>query len=101
MSEAKRKHRTFDKDFKIKAVKLVTEQGMTKAQVARDLGLSQGLLGKWVNQLESSKTDAFPGRGRMNPLEEEVRKLQRDLKRAQMEVEILRKATAYFAQPQR
>jgi transposase len=101
MAEEKRKYRTYDKDFKIKAAKLVVEQEMTQAQVARDLGVNQGLIGKWVKQYESSKPHAFPGRGKMQPLEEENKRLQRELKRAQMEVEILRKATAYFAQTQR
>ena len=101
MSETKRKYRTYDKDFKIKAAKLVVEQDMSQAQVARDLGVAQGLIGKWVKQYEASKSNAFTGRGKMQPLEEENRRLQRELKRVQMEVEILRKATAYFAQAQR
>lgn len=101
MSETKRKYKTYDKEFKVKAAKLVVEQEMSQAQVARDLGVSQGLIGKWVKQYESLKAGSFPGRGKMQPLEEENRRLQRELKRAQMEVEILRKATAYFAQAQR
>jgi len=98
MSEQSRKYRKHDREFKINAAKLVNEQGMSKAQVAKDLGVSLSQISKWALEFAKDSQNAFPGHGRLKPLEEEIAKLRKDLKRSQMEVEILRKATAYFAQ---
>jgi transposase len=98
MTEKTKKYRVHDREFKINAAKLVNEQGMTKSQVAKDLGVSPSLIGKWAEEFASEPSQAFPGRGKLKPAEEEIARLRRELKRSQMEVEILRKATAYFAQ---
>jgi len=101
MAEKTRKYRRYDREFKINAAKLVNEQGMTKSRVAKDLGVSVSMIGKWASEFATEPLEAFPGRGRLKPVEEELARLRKELKRAQMEVEILRKATAYFAQNDR
>ncbi len=94
MSEARRK---FSREFKIEAVRLITEGGQSIAETARELGVNASLLGRWKQQLTENSEQAFPGKGRMKPLEEEVRRLQRDLKRVRQERDFLKKATAFFA----
>lgn len=94
MGDARRK---FSREFKIEAVRLITEGGQTIAETARELGVNASLLGRWKQQLTESGGQAFPGKGRMKPLEEEVRRLQRDLKRVRQERDFLKKATAFFA----
>jgi len=94
MGETRRK---FSREFKIEAVRLVTEGGQTIAETARELGINANLLGRWKRQLTEDSDQAFPGKGRMKPLEEEVRRLQRELKRVRQERDILKKATAFFA----
>ena len=94
MSEARRK---FSREFKIEAVRLITEGGQSIAETARELGVNASLLGRWKQQLTENGGQAFPGKGRMKPLEEEVRRLQRDLKRVRQERDFLKKATAFFA----
>lgn len=101
MAEKPTKYRRYDREFKINAAKLVNEQGMLKSKFAKDLGVSISLIGKWATEFASEPQQAFPGRGRMKPMEEENARLRKELKRAQMEVEILRKATAYFVQNER
>jgi transposase len=98
MSDKRKKYKKYDREFKINAAKLVNEQGMAQTKVAQDLGVSLSLIGKWAKDFATDRTNAFPGQGKMRPLEEENAKLRKELKRAQMQVEILRKATAYFAQ---
>jgi transposase len=75
MAEGQRK---FTKEFKVEAVPLVKEGGCTLSQVERDLGVNVGVLGKWCRQLEEHSTDAFPGKGRLIPQEEELRRLKRE-----------------------
>ncbi len=91
------KRRKFSREFKIEAVYLVTEGGQTIAETARELGINANLLGRWKQQLTENVDEAFPGKGRMKPLEEEVRRLQRELKQTRQERDFLKRATAYFA----
>jgi transposase len=90
--------KTYTKEFKLEAVKLVLEQGMKVAQAARDLGVSDYLLSKWVGQVRQDGGEAFPGKGRLVPQAEEFRQLQRENHRLRMERDILKKAIAYFAE---
>jgi transposase len=94
MGETRRK---FSREFKIEAVRLVTEGGQTIAETARELGINAGQLGRWKQQLTENADEAFPGKGRLKPLEEEVRRLQRELKQTRQERDFLKRATAYFA----
>ena len=89
--------RTFTPEFKIRAVKLVTEQGNSLAEVARDLDLGESLLRSWKDALAATGAQAFPGHGNPPALEEELRRLRADNKRLQIERDILKKATAFFA----
>ncbi len=90
----KRKH--YSKQFKIDAVKLVTEQGYKVSEAARNLGLHHSSLRRWKKQLETDGNQAFPGKGHMTSEKEELYRLRKENKRLQMEREILKKATAFF-----
>jgi transposase len=92
------KHRrTFTPEFKVASVKLVTEQGRSVAEVARDLDLSESLLRSWKQALAHDGNRAFPGHGNPPALEDELRRLRAENKRLTMERDILKKATAFFA----
>ena len=94
MSETRRK---YSREFKVEAVRLVIEGGQGVAETARELGINANLLGRWKRQLAEDGQEAFPGKGRLKPLEEEVRRLQGEVKRLRQERDFLKKATAYFA----
>jgi len=89
--------RKFTPEFKLEAVKLVRERGMTASQAAKDLGLHVNVLRKWVKDAKEHGTQAFPGQGRMRPDDAEVARLKRELAKARAERDILKKAIAYFA----
>jgi len=89
--------RKFTPEFKLEAVKLVRERGMTATQAARDLGLHENVLCKWVKDAKAHGTQAFPGQGRMRPDDAEVARLKRELAKVRTERDILKKAIAYFA----
>ena len=92
-----KKRRTYTREFKIEAVKLVTEQGYSVAEAARSLGLHETLLRSWKQAFEAEGDHAFPGKGNLSPFEEEIRRLRAENKRLLMERDILKKATAFFA----
>jgi transposase len=92
--EPRRKH---DRQFKIEAVRLVTAGGRRAAEVARDLGIHVNLIYLWKKQLAEDPQEAFPGLGKLKPLEAEFRRLKRELADAKEERDILKKALAYFS----
>jgi transposase len=94
MARQRRKH---TREFKVEAVKLVTDKGYSVAEAARSLDIGQTLLRSWKQAFEKEGDQAFPGHGNLSPLEEEIRRLQAENKRLQMERDILKKATAFFA----
>jgi transposase len=92
-----RTRRSFSKEFKVDAVRLLTARGCSVAQVARDLGIRDTLLGRWKQELARSPKTAFPGQGHGTPEEEELRRLRRENERLRMERDILKKAAALFS----
>lgn len=88
----------YAKEFKLQAVKLVMEQGMTATQVAKDLGVSVTSVAGWVRSFKANGQEAFPGRGNLLPQDEEIRRLQRENRRLEMERDILKKALVYFTE---
>ena len=98
MGTTRRRHSA---EFKVEAVRMVTEKGLSVAQVARDLGIERSLLTKWRRDLTADPDHAFPGKGRLKPMEEELRRLRRELEIVRQERDILKKATAFFAKHSR
>ncbi len=94
MTEPRRK---YARAFKYEAVKLVVEGGRSVAAVARNLGVNENLLHRWKRQYLEDTEHAFPGKGRLKPPEEAVRRLQRELADVREERDILKKALAIFS----
>lgn len=91
------KRKKISKQFKIDAIKLVTEQGYNISEAARNLGIHHSSLRRWKKQFETSGNQAFPGKGHISPEKEELDRLRKEVKKLQMEREILKKAAAFFA----
>ena len=89
--------RKFTPEFKLEAVKLVRERGMTASQAARDLGLHVNVLQRWLKDAKQHGAQAFPGQGRMRLDDAEVARLRRELAKTKAERDILKKAIGYFA----
>lgn len=89
--------RTFSREFKLEAIKLVRERGVAVAQAARDLDVHENVLRKWVRDYEADPQQAFPGQGKMKPEQLEIERLRREVRRLKAERDILKKAAAYFA----
>lgn len=88
--------RTFSREFKFEAVKLVKDRGVTVTQAAADLGISQSVLGRWVREASVDPKQAFPGRGQMKPDDAEVARLKRELAKTKAERDILKKTIGFF-----
>jgi transposase-like protein len=93
---AKRKRRSFTKEFKAEAVRLCKVGDRSVGQVARDLDLTETALRSWVKQ-----ADVDAGKGSPEVLttveREELTRLRRENKKLQMERDILKAAATFFA----
>lgn len=95
------KRHKYTAEFKKNAVRLVEQGEESMVQVARDLGINENTLSGWVQQYRRKPDETFPGSGRLSPEDERLRKLERENRELKEEIEILKKAAAYFAKNQR
>jgi len=89
--------RVYTREFKEEAVRLAQASGKSIAQVARELGISDTSIHQWRKELAEYSKEAFPGSGHQSPLEEENRRLKRELERVQQERDILKKVVSIFS----
>lgn len=89
----------FDKEFKINAIGLVLEQGITLKRVCKDLGIGQSTLQRWIRENKAYGKTAFPGKGHLHPEDEKIKKLERENEILKRERDILKKALAIFSLP--
>jgi len=94
----KRERRSFDKEFKIMTVNLCLS-GKPSKEVAEELGIRTELIRRWKREYEESKEGSFSGRGNANltEVERENLQLKRELREAQLERDILKKAVSIFS----
>lgn len=92
-----RKRRTFDASFKLQVVKMIREQGLSVSQVCRDLDLGDTPVRNWLHQYDAELTGQ-PGLGKpLTPEQQRIRQLEEENRRLRQDVEILKKASAFFA----
>jgi transposase len=89
--------RAFNREFKLEAVKLVRERGISAAQAGRDLGIHANVVSRWVREAQADKVQAFPGRGQMKADDAEIARLKRELAKTKAERDILKKTIGYLA----
>jgi transposase len=95
------KRKNYTAEFKREAVRLVTEQGYSMSQAARNLDVNINMLRRWKKQISEQGQDAFPGKGRLLPEQEELYRLREENKRLRMERDILKKTVTFFANESR
>ena len=87
--------RTFSREFKLEALRLLGERGMSAT--AESLGISSGLLCTWRKKLREEGVASLGAPGGTPTMEDEVKELRRRVRELEEEKEILKKAAAYFA----
>ena len=88
--------RKFDRDFKLETIRLITEQGRSVSDVADEIGVHVNTVYKWLHQYAQDPEQAFPGNGNLKPEQDELRKAKRRIADLEEEVQILKKAMAFF-----
>lgn len=91
----------YDKEFKRTAIELVKTTGKSPKQISKELGISDSALYSWIKAYEKDSNPEFPGKGNVGSEKKEVIALQKQLADAKEEIEILKKAMAYFVSPRK
>jgi transposase len=100
---ARKRNQAYTEEFRREAVKRSTQPGVTQAQVAKELGLSAQQIANWKRQftrLSDKQFNSVDGVDYSKRESEELRRLRRENKRLNEEMDFLKKAAAYFAKNQ-
>ena len=84
------RRRKFTREFKLEAVWLIKERGVSYAQASQDLGVHVSQLRSWVKALGDDPQHAFPGHGQMKPEQQEIARLRREVQKLKAERDILK-----------
>jgi transposase len=98
MTQKRKPYQVYTKEFKQEAVRLMETSNRPPTEIAMELGIRRNQLYKWKEQLAEEGELAFKGRGRpKKENQSELTTLQQENNRLREEIEILKKAAAYFA----
>ncbi|MEM7819908.1 MAG: transposase [Candidatus Aenigmatarchaeota archaeon] len=89
--------RRYTREFKLDAIQLVANRDGKIAQVAESLGIHPNILHRWIKEHADDPSNAFPGNGKLKTPDEEIRQLKKQLREAEEERDILKKALAIFS----
>lgn len=94
-----RNRRKYGKEFKLEAIKTYRNGERSQQEVERELGITKGLLGKWIESLEKQQKpeEAFPGNGRLPETEARIKQLERENAQLRMDKEILKKVLTLYS----
>lgn len=98
MTIKRKPYKTYTKEFKLEALRLMEQSERPASDIAMQLGIRRNQLYKWKEQMK--KTGDVPAAKKGRPKKEdqsEITKLRQELKRVKEENEILKKAAAFFA----
>jgi transposase len=95
------RRRQFTREFKLEAVRLVTDGGRAPSVVARELGIHANMLRTWRRRLVDAAAAPAPGTGTVTSQDEEIRRRRREVARLTQARDFLRSATVYFAKESR
>jgi transposase len=82
--------RQFSREFKLEAIRLVKERGVSVVQASRDLDVGENVLRRWIKELTSDPGQAFPGQGQLKPEQQEIDRLRREVAKLKAERDILK-----------
>ena len=84
--------RKFTREFKLEAVRLIRERGVSYTQASQDLGVHVSQLRDWAKKFAEDPQHSFPGHGQMKPEQLEIARLKREVIKLKAERDILKKA---------
>lgn len=95
----KQERRMYSREFKLEAIRMYKNGERSMPEVERELGITKGLLWKWIASLDKTtpKGEAFPGNGNLPETEARIRQLERENQQLRQDKEILKKVLEMFS----
>ena len=89
--------KTFDAEFKLQVVQMIRQQGLSVGEACRDMKLGETAVRRWLAQVDEEAAGR-PGLGKpLIPEQQRIRQLEAENKQLRGDVDILKKASAFFA----
>ncbi len=92
----KKTRRKYTQEFKVEAVKLITNQGYSFAEAGRNLGVNPNVLSRWKREIENVEGSGLSATSAVS-VQAELKRLRKENKQLRQEREILKKAAVFFA----
>jgi len=90
--------RQFTSEFKLEIVKMVVDQNTNIGKLSKDLSINDNLIRRWVKQYQLEQTGTvLQGAKPLTPEQQRIRELERENQSLKSDVELLKKASAFFA----
>ena len=89
--------RSFDDSFKLQVVQMVKTQGLSVAQVCKDMNLGSTAVRRWLSQFEAEQSGQSGIGKPLTAEHQRIRQLEQENRQLRGDVEILKKASAFFA----
>ena len=94
-----KKRRRFSREYKQEVVEMVVKGGDSISELSKDLAIRPDMIQRWVKQQQVDPEQSFPGQGRQEERDEELRRLRRENRLLREERTILKKVVAIFSEP--
>jgi transposase len=92
-----RSRRKFDASFKLQVVKMIRDQGLTIAQVCKDMELGESAVRRWLKQVQVEQSGQAGVGKPLTPEQQRIRQLEAENRQLRQDVDLLKKASAFFA----
>jgi transposase len=94
-----RQRKKYSKEFKLETIRMYENGERSASEIERELGITNGLLGKWKQELnrQPKKEEAFPGNGRLTDTEARIRQLERENLLLRQDKDILKKVLTMYS----
>jgi len=94
-----RERKKYSKEFKLEAIRMYENGERSASEIERELGITNGLVGKWRQELnrQPKKDEAFPGNGRLTDTEAHIRQLEREILQLRQDKDILKKVLTMYS----
>ena len=92
-----KRKRTYNKELKLNIIKLVMEGDKPVREISESMEIDKAVIYGWLRQYRQDRQEAFPGKGKQKPTDQEIRGLKKELADVKEERDILKKAIAIFS----
>jgi transposase len=101
MTKKRKPYKTYTKEFKLESIRMMEESDRPASEIAMKLGIRRNQLYKWKEQMNKKGDVPASKKGRPRKVDQsEAAALRQENKRLKEDIEILKKAAAYFARHQ-